>query len=101
MPTSKRNDPYRQFSFLVDLGAGNTEGPQAAFQECNIGIEVTASKYRNRNEKENSVQKIPGRTKATDAALKRGVIASLALYNWLNDIRNGNQAATRDVTIQL
>jgi phage tail-like protein len=101
MPTSKRNNPYRQFNFLVDLGAGNTEGPQAAFQECNIGIEVTASKYRNRNEKENSVQKITGLNKATDVTLKRGVIGSLDLYNWLNDIRNGNQAATRDVTIQL
>jgi len=23
------------------------------------------------------------------------------LFNWLNDIRNGKQAATRDITIQL
>jgi phage tail-like protein len=101
MPSSKRNNPYRQFNFVVGLGTGNTEGPQAAFQECNIGIEVTASKYLNRNEKENSVQKITGLNKATDVTLKRGVIGSLDLYNWLNDIRNGNQAATRDVTIQL
>src|SRR5262245_47376584 len=101
MPSSKRNNLYRQFNFVVGLGAGNTEGPQAAFQECNLGIEVTASKYRNRNEKKNSVQKITGLNKATDVTLKRGVIGSLDLYNWLNDIRNGNQAATRDVTIQL
>ena len=98
MPTNKRN---KHFNFVVDLGAGNTAGPQAAFQECNIGIEVTAAKYRKRNEKENSVQKITGLNKATDVTLKRGVIGSLDLYNWLNDIRNGNQAATRDVTIQL
>jgi phage tail-like protein len=101
MATGKRNDPYGQFNFLVDLGAGNTEGPQAAFQECNIGIEVTVAKYRNRNEKANSVRKITGLNKSTDVTLKRGVIGSLKLSNWLNDIRNGNQAAIRDVTIQL
>jgi len=101
MPTGKRNDRYGQFNFLVNLGAGNTEGPQAAFQECNIGIEVTVAKYRNRNEKENSVRKITGLNKSTDVTLKRGVIGSLNLFNWLNDIRNGNQAAIRDVTIQL
>ena len=33
--------------------------------------------------------------------LKRGVIGSLNLYQWLNDIRNGNQKALRTVTIQL
>ena len=29
------------------------------------------------------------------------MIGSLDLYAWLNDIRNGNQAALRTVTIQL
>jgi phage tail-like protein len=101
MPTAKRKDPYGQFNFLVDLGAGDTEGPHAAFQECNIGIEVTVPKYRNRNKEEESVRKITGLNKATDVTLKRGVIGSLNLFNWLNDIRNGNQAATRDVTVQL
>ena len=39
--------------------------------------------------------------KSTDVTLKRGVIGSLNLYNWLNDIRNGNQNAMRTVTVQL
>ena len=33
--------------------------------------------------------------------MKRGVIGSLNLYAWLDDIRNGNQNALRTVTIQL
>jgi phage tail-like protein len=33
--------------------------------------------------------------------LKRGVIGSLSLYEWINDIRNGNQNASRTVVIQL
>lgn len=97
-----RERPYVQFNFLVDLGTGNTDGPDAGFQECsNIGMEVTVAEYRNGNEKENSVRKITGLNKSTDVTLKRGVIGSLSLYKWLNDIRNGNQAALRTIHIHL
>lgn len=97
-----RDRPYVQFNFLVDLGTNNTDGPEAGFQELsNIGMEVTVSEYRNGNSKENSVRKITGLNKATDVTLKRGVIGSLNLYQWLNDIRNGNQMAERTVTIHL
>ena len=97
-----RDRPYVQFNFLVNLGDGNTEGPQAGFQEISaIGMEVTVAEYRNGNERENSVRKITGLNKSQDVTLKRGVIGSLNLYEWLNEIRNGNQNATRTVTIQL
>jgi len=97
-----RDRPYVQFNFLVDLGTGNTDGPEAGFQEIsNIGMEVTVSEYRTGNSKENSVRKITGLNKATDVTMKRGVIGSLNLYQWLNDIRNGNQNAERTVTIHL
>ena len=97
-----RDRPYVQFNFLVDLGTGNTDGPEAGFQECsNIGMEVTVAEYRNGNEKENSVRKITGMNKSTDVTLKRGVIGSLNLYQWLNQIRNGDQRAKRTVTIHL
>ena len=97
-----RERPYVQFNFLVDLGTGNTDGPEAGFQEVSgIGMEVTVAEYRTGNARENSVQKITGLNKATDVTLKRGVIGSLNLYQWLHDIRNGNQNALRNVTIQL
>jgi phage tail-like protein len=97
-----RDRPYVQFNFLVDLGTGNTDGPDAGFQEIsNIGMEVTVAEYRNGNEKENSVRKITGLNKATDVTMKRGVIGSLSLYSWLNQIRNGDQSAFRTITIQL
>lgn len=97
-----RDRPYVQFNFLVDLGTGNTDGPDAGFQEVsNIGMEVTVAEYRNGNEKENSVRKITGLNKATDVTMKRGVIGSLSLYSWLNQIRNGDQSAFRTITIQL
>ena len=97
-----RERPYVQFNFLVDLGTGSTEGPEAGFQECSgIGMEVTVSEYRNGNAKENSVMKITGMNKSTDVTLKRGVIGSLNLYKWLDQIRNGDQSAYRTVVIQL
>ena len=97
-----RERPYPPFNFLVDLGTGSTDGPQAGFAEVSsIGTEVAVAEYRNGNSKENSVMKITGLNKATDVTLKRGIIGSLDLYQWLNDIRNGNQNALRTVTIQL
>jgi phage tail-like protein len=98
----KRDRPYVQFNFLVDLGNGVTEGPQAGFQEVsNIGMEVTVAEYRTGNMRENSVQKITGMNKATDVTMKRGVIGVLDLYQWLDQIRNGDQAAYRTVVVQL
>jgi phage tail-like protein len=97
-----RDRPYVQFNFLVDLGTGVTDGPQAGFQECsNVGMEVTVAEYRNGNELENSVRKITGLNKATDVTLKRGVIGSLNLYQWLDQIRNGDQNALRTVLVHL
>jgi phage tail-like protein len=97
-----RDRPYVQFNFLVDLGTGNTDGADAGFQEVSgIGMEVTVAEYRNGNEKDNSVRKITGLNKATDVTMKRGVIGSLTLYNWLNQIRNGDQNALRNIVVQL
>lgn len=98
----QRDRPYVQFNFLVDIGDGQTEGPVAGFQEMSgIGMEVTLSEYRTGNSKENSVMKITGMNKSTDVTMKRGVIGSLNLYQWLDDIRNGNQNALRTVKVIL
>jgi len=97
-----RERPYAQFNFLVDLGDGNVEGPAAGFQEISgIGMEVTVSEYRNGNSRENAVMKITGMNKASDVTLKRGVVGSLNLYQWLHQIRSGDPNALRTVTVQL
>jgi phage tail-like protein len=97
-----RERPYAQFNFLVDLGTGATDGPQAGFQECGpIGMSVDVIEYRNGNDKENEVHKLTGLSRVSDVTLKRGIIGSLDLYNWLNQVRNGDQTAYRTVTIQL
>ena len=98
----QRERPYAQFNFLVDLGTGTTDGPQAGFQECSeIAMSVGVIEYRNGNERENGVRKLTGLARYPDVTLRRGIIGSLDLYQWLNDIRDGNQAAYRTVRVQL
>lgn len=97
-----RDEPYMQFNFLVDLGDGTTDGPAAGFAESSaISTEVAVIEYRNGNDRENSVRKLTGLNKASDVTFKRGVIGALNLYQWLNQIRSGDQRAARTVTIQL
>jgi phage tail-like protein len=97
-----RDRPYPDFNFLVDLGTGNTDGPLAGFEEVILPeIWLDVLEYRNGNEKENNVRKLTGLSHCTNLVLKRGVIGSLDLYQWFNDVRNGNQTALRTVTVQL
>lgn len=97
-----REHPYAQFNFLVDIGTGATDGPEAGFQECSgISMSVDVIEYRNGNEKENTPRKLTGLTRVSDVTLKRGIIGSLGLYKWIDQIRNGDPAAFRNVVIQL
>lgn len=97
-----RDRPYAQFNFLVDLGTGSTDGPRAGFQECSqIGMSVDVIEYRNGNEKTNDVRKLTGLARYPDVTLRRGIIGSLDLYQWLDQIRNGDAGALRNVTIEL
>jgi phage tail-like protein len=97
-----RERPYGQFNFLVDLGTGQTDGPEAGFQECSaISMSVDIAEYRNGNERENNTRKLTGLSRVSDVTLKRGIIGSLNLYQWINQIRNGDAAGLRTVTIQL
>ncbi len=97
-----RERPYSHFNFLVDLGTGDTASAQAGFQEVSgLGMEITVAEYRAGNEKDNASRKITGSCKVPDVTLKRGVIGSLDLYDWLNEVRNGSQEQLRTVTIQL
>lgn len=98
-----RERPYSQFNYLVDLGTGDTDTPQAGFSEVSgLGMEITVAEYRNGNEKDNAARKINGMYKVPDVTLKRGVIGSVDFYEWLDQVRNGAQEeALRTVTVQL
>lgn len=98
-----RERPYSQFNYLVDLGTGDTDTPQAGFSEVSgLGMEITVAEYRNGNEKDNAPRKINAMYKVPDVTLKRGVIGTLDFYEWLDQVRNGAQEESlRTVTVQL
>lgn len=98
----ERDKPYSNFNFQVDLGTGETGGPRAGFAEVILGeASIDAIRYRSGNDKESSERKIPGLVRYGNVTLKRGVIGSLDLYKWYDDVRNGNANAARNVNIHL
>lgn len=93
-----RDRPYSNFNFLVDLGAGAVEG----FSEVILpASSIEVIQYRNGTEKESGVRKIPGRAHYDNVIFKRGVIGNLNLYQWWNQVRNGDTNSHRTVTVQL
>lgn len=97
---TQRDNPYGAFNFRVDLGTGDATSVLGGFQEVSgLNIEVTMQEYRNGNDATNRVRKISGMYKVGDVTLKRGLIGALNLYQWIFDVRNGNQGAARSVTI--
>jgi phage tail-like protein len=97
-----RNEPYGNYNFLVDLGDGEREGPLAGFCEVILpDAQLEVIEYRTGNAKESGAIKLPGRAKYGNLVLKRGIIGALSLYQWWNEVRNGNVGARRTVLIHL
>jgi phage tail-like protein len=96
-----RELPYGNQHFRIDLGDG-AEGPAADFSQVVLpDISVDVIEYRTGNSKESGTHKLPGPTRYNNVILRRGVIGSLNLYNWINEVRNGDLNAKRTVTINL
>jgi phage tail-like protein len=99
-----RDNPYGAFNFQVtaDRFGGDATAVRAGFQEISgLGMEVTEAEYRNGNEKENHVRKMNGIYKATDITFKRGIIGVTDFFDWIKDVREGNQNVRGTVKIDL
>ena len=69
-----RDRPYACFNFLVDLGDGQTEGPDGGFSEVSgLSQEVEVIEYRNGNARENAPMLLPGLARTGRVTLRRGV----------------------------
>jgi phage tail-like protein len=101
MPT-QRDIPYGVFNYLVNIQDGSEATVVGGFSEVSgLNAEVTVAEYRNGNAKTNYASKFPALSKAGDVTLKRGVIGADNIYEWLEQIRNGDVKAKRNVVIQL
>jgi len=104
MPTF-RDNPYGAFNFIVSLGGAQGDGSEGTiiggFSDCSgLGVDVSYSEYRNGNEKVNTVRKIPNTHKNDDVTLKRGLVGSDDLFQWVKTVRDGT-ADPRDVKITM
>jgi phage tail-like protein len=105
MPTLREPTPYSAFNFIVALGGEQGTGEAGAivggFSDVSgLGSEITYAEYRNGNERVNTVRKVPNTHKLDDVTLKRGLVGSIDLFNWMKTVRDGVHDP-REVTITL
>lgn len=85
-----RDNPYGAFNFLVALGDGSEAETVGGFADCSgLGREVNYAEYRNGNEVFNTVRKVANTYKNDDITLKRGLVGSLSLFEWLKNVGDG------------
>lgn len=95
----QRDRPYAGMNFHVDLGLG--DGPDAGVSEVLFpAARLQLNEYRNGNDKVLEASKLSTLTHYENLVLRRGVIGSLAWYQWWNEARNGGDAR-RNITVTL
>ena len=81
----ERNDPYRNFNFVVEIQGIRSAG----FTDCSgFGASTDPIEYREGG-KNTTTHKLPGQTKYTNIVLKWGLTDSRDLYDWYRDVVNG------------
>jgi len=85
MPDGKRNDPYGQFNFIVEID-GVVQG---GFSEASgLGTDTNVIEYREGNEI-TTTRKLPGLMKYNNIVLKRGWTSNKALWEWRKKVLDG------------
>ena len=96
---ANRTTPYGAFNYLVNFDGDELLG---GFSDVSgINTEITVAEYRNGNDKENHVRKLGGVHKVGDVTLKRGILDSKLLFDWIAQARTQGPAAQKSVTITL
>ena len=98
-----RTTPYGAFNFLVNLGGSiGEQQPLGGFSDVSgLNTELTVAEYRNGNDKHNHVRKVPGIHKVGDVTLKRGLVSSKDIWDWITKARKFEDDAKRTVIITL
>jgi phage tail-like protein len=98
-----RTAPYPSYNYIVNLnGPRDPNKLLGGFSDVSgLETDIHVSEYRDGNEAEPHVRKIPGSHKVGDVTLKRGVVDSSDLWAWIKDTRTNGVNAQRDVVITL
>ena len=96
MPT-QRDNPYGNYNFTVDIGAGDELG----FSEAELPAgEIEVIEYREGADRVSSSRKLPGRASYANVVLRRGLAGRLELFDWWKAVRDGS-VERRNVRITL
>ncbi|MEW8692893.1 MAG: phage tail protein [Candidatus Thiodiazotropha endolucinida] len=94
--------PYGAFNFLVSIGGDDPQDARAGFSEISgLSMEVQVIEYRAGNDRTESPVNLPGLTRYSPVTLKRGLIGSLDLYEWITESAQSGPGNRRNVTIHL
>ncbi|MCL1905411.1 MAG: phage tail protein [Clostridiales bacterium] len=81
-----RNDPYRNFRFLLEID----QIVQAGFSDCSgLGSSIEVVQYREGGDPA-TVRKLTGKVNYSDIVLKWGVTDSREMYDWHFNAVQGN-----------
>lgn len=85
---AQRETPYGAYNFLVDFDGNESGSPKGGFSDVSgIGAEITLMEYRQGNDRENRVRKIPALNKTSDVTLKRGIMGTDTFWQWISVTR--------------
>jgi phage tail-like protein len=98
-----RTAPYPSYNYIVNLnGPRDPNKLLGGFSDVSgLETDIHISEYRDGNEAEPHVRKVPGSHKVGDVTLKRGLVDSSDLWAWITDTRTNGVNAQRDVVITL
>ena len=98
-----RTAPLPAYNYTVNLnGPRSPNKLLGGFSDVSgLETDIHISEYRDGNEAEPHVRKIPGSHKVGDVTLKRGVVDSSDLWDWITAARTTGVEAQRDVVITL
>jgi phage tail-like protein len=91
MADGKRNDPYGQFNFIVEIDGVIAGG----FSECSgLSTDTNIIEYREGNENQGTVRKLPGLIRYTQISLRKGFTQNKKLWEWRKKVIDGKTQRT-------
>ncbi len=98
MPDGKRNDPYAQFNFLIEIDGVIRGG----FSEASgLTTDTDIIEYREGNEQRGNTRKLPGLIKYGNVVLKRGWTKDRKLWEWRKKVIDGKTQRTSGAIVLL
>jgi phage tail-like protein len=87
MPSSRRDDPYLNFNFLVEIDGETAAG----FNEADLPEgRIEAVAYREGTDRTSAPRLLPGRVEYGRLVLRRGFVGDAALFQWWQSVAQGN-----------